>query len=287
MTNLMWLLPLLLVNARGHHSDQEAKDIEGQSIRRQYAQIGLLKMYYEVYGTGGTPLVLIHGGGSTIQTSFGNVLHLFSADRQVIAVELQGHGHTADLARPFSFEQDADDVAGLLKQLHVSKADFLGFSNGGSTAMQIAIRHPEIVNNLVIASAFYQRDGLIPGFFEGMEKASLDNMPAPLKTAYLEVAPDKNHLEAMHDKDRDRMLRFKDWSDQSLRSIKAPTLLIIGDQDIVRPEHAVKMARILPHARLMVLAATHGSYLGETCTAKPGSKMPERTAEMILEFLRD
>jgi pimeloyl-ACP methyl ester carboxylesterase len=287
MKTVLLLLPLMIVSIRGGTSGKEAmNDKNDESVKSGYAPVGAgLKMYYETRGSGGTPLVLIHGGGSTIQTTFGNVLRYFSRDRQVIAVELQGHGHTADVDRPFSFEQDADDVAELLKRLNVNRADFLGFSNGGSTAPQIGIRHPEIVNKLVIASAFYQRGGLVPGFFDLIREASLMNMPEPLKAAYLEVAPDKQHLGAMHNKDRDRMLQFKDWSDESLRSIKAPTLLLIGDQDIVTPEHAVKMSHVLSQARLMILTGTHGAYMGEVCTAKPGSKMAEWTAGMIMEFL--
>src|SRR4030095_13097240 len=99
------------------------------------------------------------------------------------------HGHTADIDRPLSFEQDADDVAALLKQLHIGKADIIGFSNGGTTSLQVAIRHPELVNKLVLASATYRRDGMQPGFFEGFQNASLELMPQPLKDAYLEANP--------------------------------------------------------------------------------------------------
>jgi len=108
----------------------------------QYASVNGLKMYYEIHGKG-QPLVLIHGGGSTISTSFSRILPLFAQTRQVIAVELQAHGHTSDRDMPLRFEQDADDVAALLQQLHIAKASFLGFSNGANTAMQIGIRHPQ------------------------------------------------------------------------------------------------------------------------------------------------
>lgn len=145
-----------------------------------YATVNGLRMYYEIHG-GGMPLVLIHGGGSTIMSTFGRILPELAKTHQVIAVELQAHGHTPDIDRPLSFEQDADDVAALLEQLHVGKADILGFSNGGTTALQIAVRHPALVNKLVLASATYKRDGMQPGFFEGMQHASMENMPQPLK----------------------------------------------------------------------------------------------------------
>src|SRR6187551_2282771 len=154
-----------------------------------YANVNGLKMYYEIHGTG-APLVLIHGGGSTIQTTFGRVLDSFAKKHKVIAVEMQAHGHTADINRPLSFEQDADDVAALLSQLHIQKADIMGFSNGGTTSIQIAIRHPQLVNKLILASAIYKREGMPPGFFDGMKNVTIDQMPKPLKESYLEANPD-------------------------------------------------------------------------------------------------
>ena len=138
------------------------------SPRTGYASVNGLKMYYEIHGSDKSkpPLVLIHGGGSTITTTFGTVLPLFVKHREVIAVELQGHGHTADIDRPVTFEQDADDVAALLNHLKITQADFFGFSNGGSTTLQIAIRHPKIARKLVVASAIFKRDGMPPQFWE-------------------------------------------------------------------------------------------------------------------------
>ena len=250
-----------------------------------YAPVNGLKMYYEIHGSGGMPLVLIHGGGSTIESSFSNILPLLAKNRKVIAVELQAHGRTSDRDTAETFIQDADDVAGLLQYLKINKADFFGFSNGGHTSMEIGMRHPALANKLVIASSFYKRDGMIPGFFEGLQHASLDNMPKPLQTAYLKVAADKNGLEVMFNRDKERMLHFKDWTDNDMRSIKAPTLLICGDHDVVTPEHVVAMSHIIPKAQLMILPGDHGSYIGEVCTAKPGSKMPAFTVSVIEEFL--
>src|SRR6186997_3462838 len=125
-----------------NNSSTEPKEVMQDSIS-DYAPVNGLNMYYEIHGTG-TPLVLIHGGGSTIQTTFGRVLHSFAKTHKVIAVEMQAHGHTADIDRPLSFEQDADDVAELLKQLNIDKADIFGFSNGASTTLEIAIRHSEL-----------------------------------------------------------------------------------------------------------------------------------------------
>ena len=176
-------------------------------------------------------------------------------------------------------------MAALLAYLNISKADFLGFSNGGHTAMQIGISHPELVNKLIIVSAFYKRDGAMKGFFDGLENATLGNMPAPLKEAYLKIKNDSASLQNMFEKDRARMLHFKDWDDEDLASIKAPSLIIAGDKDVVTPEHAVKMSHIIPNAQLMILPGTHGSFIGEICAAEAGSKMPEATVAIIEEFL--
>lgn len=249
-----------------------------------YALVNGIKMYYEIHGEG-TPLVLIHGGGSTIQTSFGRILPILAKQYKVIAVELQAHGRTSDRDVPESFEQDADDVAALLKHLKINKAHILGFSNGGQTTMQLAITHPEIVKKLVIVSAFYKRDGAIPGFFDSMPNATLDNMPAPLKAAYLQVNNDEKGLQTMFTKDRDRMVHFKGWSNDELKSIQAPAFIIAGDHDVVTPEHAVKMSKVIPNAQLMILPGTHGSFIGEICSAEEGSKIPEMAVGIIEEFL--
>ncbi len=249
-----------------------------------YASVNGLKMYYEIHGEG-APLVLIHGGGSTIQTTFGEILPLLAQHYKVIAVELQAHGHTNDRDSAESFEQDADDVVGLIQYLKISKAHFLGFSNGGNTAMQIAIRHSNIVDKLVIISSFYKREGMIPGFFEGMQLATLENMPILLKTYYLQINNDQKGLQRMFNKDKERMLHFKDWRDEDLASIKSPSLIISGDKDVVTTEHTVKMSQIIPNAQLMILPGTHGSFIGEICAVEEGSKLPESTVTIIKEFL--
>ena len=229
----------------------------GKDSTGTYANVNGLKMYYEIHGTGGTPLVLLHGGGSTIDHSFGKVLGTFAKTRQVIAFEQQGHGHTADVDRPFSFEQSADDTAALLRHFKIEQADFYGYSNGGNIAMQVAIRHPRLVQKLVVASAFFKRDGLYPGLWDAMKQAKLETMPAELKEAYLGVSPHPERLQSFHDKSAKRMLEFKDWRTEDIQSIKAPSLIVIGDADIVRPEHAVEMFRLVPHGELAVLPGTN------------------------------
>lgn len=249
-----------------------------------YADINGIKMYYEIHGEG-KALVLIHGGGSTIESNWSVVLPLFAKHYKVIAVELQNHGHSSQRQEPETFEQDADDVAALLKHLNIQKAYILGFSNGASTTMQIAIRHPELAEKIVVIAGAYQREGLVPGFFEFMETASLDNMPQPIQDAFLKINPDKAALQHMHDRDRDRMRSFKDWPDSDLQNIKAPALIINGDKDVILTAHALKMSKLIPNAELIIMPGLHGACVGEVCTAVPGSKQPEITAVLVREFL--
>jgi pimeloyl-ACP methyl ester carboxylesterase len=185
-----------------------------------------------------------------------------------------------------SFEQDADDVAALLKQLNIAKADIMGFSNGGTTSLQIAIRHPELVNKLVLASTTYRRDGMFSGFFEMMEHATFDQMPQPLKDAYLAANPDQKGLLAMFHRDVARMVSFKDISESDIKAIQAPALVINADADVVTTEHAVHLSRTLPHAKLAILPGGHGDYIGEVCAPDKKSKLPALVVEMIEEFLK-
>ena len=245
-----------------------------------YAPLNGMKIYYEVHGVsdGQTPpLVLLHGGGSTIETSFGKVMNELSKNRQVIAFEQQGHGHTNDVDRPFTFESSAEDTIALLKYLKVPKADFFGYSNGGSIALLVGIRYPAFVRKLVVASAMTKRDGLNPSFWDGMRNASLENMPAELKEAYLKCAPRATkNLQSFHDKCVKRMLDFKDWPDSDVKSIQAPTMILIADQDVIRPEHAVELFRLLPHGSLAILPNTDHMTLV--------NRWP---VEMIERFLND
>ena len=257
-----------------------------RSAPGDYANVNGIRMYYEVHGSG-QPLLLIHGGGSTIQTSFGTLLPLLARTRQVIAVELQAHGRTSDRDAPESFEQDADDVAQLIGQLHLPNADVLGFSNGGSTALQLAIRHANLVNRVVAISAIFRRDGMQPWFWGFIENASFNDMPQVYKEAFLRINPDNAALINMHDKDRARMLGFKDWPASDIQSIGAPALIVVSDKDVVRPEHAIEMVHLLPNGRLAVFLGGHGEFFGEAMSTRPNSRVPELFAATVEEFLTD
>jgi len=230
------------------------------AVRTGYAPVNGLQLYFEIHGAESPaqpPLVLLHGGGDTIQTSFGQILPALAGERQVIAFEQQGYGHTADIAeRPFTFEQSADDTAVLLRYLGIEKADLFGFSNGGTIALQVAIRHPEVVRKLVLASALFTRDGAYPWLWDAMANATLETMPQELQDEYLKVAPQPGNLRMFHDKAAQRMRDFKDIPAGAIRDITAPALVIVGDADVIRPEHAVETFRLLRHARLAILPAT-------------------------------
>ena len=250
-----------------------------------YAPVNGLKMYYEIHGIG-TPLVLIHGGGSTIQTTFGRVLPSFAKTHKVIAVEMQAHGRTHDIDRPLSFEQDADDIAELLKYLKIDKADIFGFSNGASTTLQVAIRHPELVNKIIVASTFYKKSGAQPWFFDFMGKATFEGMPQPFKDAFLKLNPDSNALHKMYERDITRMQSFRDIPEELMKKIKAPSFIIIGESDVARPEHAVEMYRLLPQSKLAILPGGHGDFIGEITTAQD-SELIAATVSMINKFLNE
>jgi pimeloyl-ACP methyl ester carboxylesterase len=254
------------------------------NFKNNYSEVNGIRMYYETYGQG-APLVLIHGGGSTIQSSFEKIIPSLAKNYSLIAVELQNHGRSDFRDEPETFEQDADDVAALLTNLGIAKASFFGFSNGGTTAMQIAIRHPAIVDKLVLVAAAYKRDGFLPGLFEGMQHATLTNMPQGLKDAFLKVNPDSNKLRIMFEKDRDRMIGFKDLADDQVRSIKSPALIIIGDADVITVEHTVEMYRLIPNSELSVIPGGHGKYIGEITTLSSDTKDIDFVVAITKEFL--
>lgn len=250
-----------------------------------HEQVNSINMYYEVYGEGEIPLVLIHGGGSTIQSTFGRFIPYLTKCGKVIAVELQAHGRTSDRDQPESFAQDAKDVTTLLNQLKIAKANFLGFSNGGTTALHIAAHYPGVVNKIIVISANYQREGLIEGFYNGFGDATIDHMPEPLKMAFLAVNPDQKALQTMFEKDKQRMLDFVDLSDDDISGIKSQALLMVADRDVIRTEHVVKMSKLISNAQLVVLPGVHGAMIGENLNPDVSDKTIGITAHFVETFL--
>ncbi|WP_157558115.1 alpha/beta fold hydrolase [Niabella aurantiaca] len=253
-------------------------------IKNGYVDVNGIKMYYEIYGQG-VPLVLIHGGGSTIQTSFGRIIPLLAQHRQLICVELQAHGRTSDRNAPLSFEQDADDVAALLTILRVPQADLFGFSNGGNTALQIAIRHPRLCRRIIAGSVLLKRNGAPPQFWEFMKKGTFEQMPLQYKEAFLRVTPDSAKLHNLFRKCKDRVLRLTDFSDEAIRSIRAPVLLINGNADVATPEHVVALSKLIPRCSLAILPGGHGAYIGEITTLPAEQASYASTVLLMEQFL--
>jgi pimeloyl-ACP methyl ester carboxylesterase len=223
------------------HEEDEMSD----ETRQGYVPVNGLEMYYEIHGTG-QPLVLLHGAFSAIGTSFGKVLPSLAQTRQVIAFELQAHGHTADIDRPMTIEQLADDTAAAVRQLGFERADFFGYSLGAGVALHVALRHPDVVRKLVLASVTYDRSGIHPGLMEGMANMTHEAMiGSPWYEEYTRIAPHPEDFPTLFAKKTQMDQRIPDLPAEAIAGITAPTLLIIGDSDIVRPEHAVEMFRLL------------------------------------------
>jgi pimeloyl-ACP methyl ester carboxylesterase len=251
---------------------------------------GTIELYYELRGEprpNTAPLLLIHGGGSTIGTNWDLLIPVVGPTRQVIAVELQGHGHTASHPeRPASFESSAEDLAALLRRLEVGPVDVLGFSNGGNTAMRLAMRHPDLVRRQIVASALYQRSGMIDGFWDGMLAADITMMPEVYLAADREINPDDPaHQQLLFELDSKQMLNFIDWSPEELAAMTTPTLFVCADGDVVRVEHTVEMARLTPNARLLVVPGIHGDYVGERLASGGNPSAMQRTLPWLLAFL--
>ena len=256
-----------------------------------YAPVNGLQMYYEIHRTsreGVPPLLMLHGALATLDM-FGDLLPSLATTRQVIAVEEQGHGRTADIDRPLRTEQMADDTATLLRHLGVTHADIFGMSMGGRIAWQIAIRHPSLVRKLVVGSASFTSDYGYGEALEGLEMTFSPEMFAgtPIESDYLRVAPNPDAFPALVHKVQRLTMEAEDLPVESIIAISAPTMIIIGDADIIRPEGAVELFRLrgggvpggyvgLPAARLAVLPGT--THL----------TLPARTEwlrSMITEFL--
>jgi pimeloyl-ACP methyl ester carboxylesterase len=232
-----------------------------------YAPVNGLQMWYEVHGEG-RPLVLLHGNLSTIGVDFGAMIPSLAKGRRVVGVEQQAHGHTADVDRPLSVGQWARDTAALLGHLGIGQADVFGFSSGSAVAMQLALDHPELVGKLVLASFSSRLDGLHPGLLDNIGQLQPEHLAGtPFEQDYARVAPNPGDWPKLIEKIKEMEHDVPEWTADDLRGLAAPTMLLAGDSDIVRPEHTVELFRLLgggvigdlaglPRARLAVLPGT-------------------------------
>ncbi len=251
-----------------------------------YAPVNDLSMYYEVHGDG-PPLILLHGAYMTA-----DMMHELASGlvevRQVIVPEMQGHGRTADADRPITYEQMADDVAALARHLGFEQADVAGFSMGGATALQVALRHPGLVRRLIVASASYRYDGM-PAEALAMFPSITPELFAgsPIESEYQRLAPNPGAFPALVEKLKALLTTDFAWPEDDIRAIAAPTLIVLGDSD-VRLEHAVELFRLrgggvmgdlsgMPPCQLAVLPGT--SHM-----IPPGSGLLDR-ADWLLTMI--
>jgi pimeloyl-ACP methyl ester carboxylesterase len=240
----------------------QSAENRSNTLSQGYASVNGLEMYYEIHGTG-QPLVLLHGAFSAIDTSFGKILPGLARSRQVIAFELQAHGRTADIDRPLTLEKMADDVAAALQQLGFERADILGYSMGAGVALQVAIRHPQVMRKLVLASVTYTLSGVHPGLMDGLAEMKPEMMyGSPWHEEYTRIAPQPENFDTLFAKKTKMDRQIKDLPAGTIQAIKVPTLLVIGDSDLVRPEHAVEMFRLLG-----------GGVFGDTPAGLPNSQL--------------
>ena len=251
-----------------------------------YALVNGLSMYYEIHGEG-HPLVLLHGSYGTIG-SWGNLLPALAKNRQVIAVELQGHGRTTDTDRPFSHEAVADDVAQLLSQLNISSADVLGYSFGGIIALQVGIKHPGLVRKLVILSSVYKYEGWLPEVRQALAYITPELFEhTPLKTDYTRLAPDPEHWPQFVKKFATFFAQDFTLGEENVKGLQPPTLFIMGDNDGVSATHKAELYRLcggdvfgdmagLPASQFAVLpGTTHVSLMMQS----------DRLLPLITDFL--
>jgi len=266
--------------------------------RSGYLPINGLKLYYEVHGELGksktAPLLLIPGAFLSTD-SMKHWVAAFAGKRPVIVFDQQGHGRTADTARKMSYEQFADDAAALLQALKVPHADVMGYSQGGGVALQLAVRHPTLVNKLISMSATYRRDGWYPAVLKAIEGMNAKLFAGtPIEAAFKKLNPDPQAFQAYVEKMRVLNGNDQNITDEQMRAIPARTMVIAGDADGVRPEHAVAMFKLrgggdqeaaitgtltkLPAARLVILPAT--SHIGMSAAA-------QMLEPMVTAFLDD
>jgi pimeloyl-ACP methyl ester carboxylesterase len=266
--------------------------------RSGHLPINGLQLYYEAHGELGAaetvPLLLIPGSFMSTD-SMSQWAGAFVAKRPVIVFDQQGHGRTADTPRPMSYEQFGDDAAALLRALEIERADVMGYSQGGGVALQLALRHPQLVSKLVVLSATYRQDGWYPSVQQALEGLSADLfVDTPVGEAFRQHTVDPEAFDAYIEKMKVLGIEDQNISDAQMRSIQAKTMVIVGDADGVRPEHAVAMFKLrgggdedaaatgvistVPQARLVILPATsHISISGAVPVLAP----------MIIEFLDD
>jgi len=229
---------------------------QGDGARRGYVAVNGLNMYYEVEGSG-PPLLLLHGGLTTIDYSFGKVRADLAQRWTTIAVEQQAHGRTADIPRNVTYADMADDTAATMRQLGFENADVFGWSDGGNVGFQLALRHPALVRKLATFGSFCAMDGLYPEIVKFFETATANDFDAELRETHIKVSGRADAWNQLFERTKTMNFPPEHWGSQNLGNIAAPVLFMIGDADILKPEHAVEVFRLLRHGQLAILPGTN------------------------------
>jgi pimeloyl-ACP methyl ester carboxylesterase len=230
-----------------------------------YADVNGLHLYFEEYderrGTSSSPLVLLHGGMLSIDLNFAELIPRLATRHRVVAVELQGHGRTADIERTISPVNSASDVVALLDHLGIAKAHVLGHSMGGAVAMELAVSYPDRVRSVVPISITVSADGMHADFSDPEKMATSTRMPTAgdmtaMKSTYQRLSPHPEHFDDFLATLSSSQEDLKGWSDAQLASVSVPVLFIIGDHDFTTIEHAATMIDKTPGSQLLVLPGT-------------------------------
>ena len=265
--------------------------MQGSDVETGYARVSGLRMYHEIHGAG-RPVLLLHGAYMSADT-WGPFLPGLARTRRVIVPEQQGHGRTADVDRPITYEQMADDTAALARHLGIEEVDVVGYSMGAGVGLQMAMRHPALVRRLVAASASFTSDG--------MHAAALEMFPSitpemfagsPMEEEYVRLAPNPDDFPKLVMKLKELDMTPFAWPEDDIRAIAAPTMIVVGDSDLVRLEHAVELFRLRGGGVMGDLAGLPTSQLavlpGTTHFMPPGSGVMDRAdwlLAMIVPFL--
>lgn len=252
-----------------------------------YAPVNGVNMYYEVHGSG-EPVVLLHGAFMTITNNWTGWIDELSKTRKVIAVEMQGHGRTADVARDITYENLADDVAGLLDYLKIPRADLMGYSMGGAVAMECAIRHPDKVRKAVIISSTFRSDGMVPGAMEAIRSLTADDFKgSPIETEYRKLSPTPDDFPKFVQRIVATASKDYDFGADNLKATTAPMFFIFGDADGVRLAHVAEMFRLKGgeiHGDMQPRSASRLAILPNTTHVTLMQRMPI-IVPMVNDFL--
>jgi pimeloyl-ACP methyl ester carboxylesterase len=219
---------------------------EGPKVETGYLPVNGLEMYYESHGEGGVPLILIHGAFSATGTSFGAVLPGLAATRRVISLEMQAHGHTADIDRPLSYEAMAADVIAAIDALGFEQVDVYGYSMGAAIALRLAVENPTRIRKTILQSIAYRLDGIQPGLMDGLGQMQPSMMYGSIfHNEYVAIAPRPEDFDRLFEKKTAMDKGIKDFTDAQISGIEGPVLVIAGDSDLPTLEHLVAMFRLL------------------------------------------